>query len=160
MNPATYTVRKMSLSSPTRLASLLVLVTLLTPYYFIEQNLLGGSSLRIVTPIWALVSYSGAPYVVEFPLGMTMDYSPFWGLGILMALVAYFAAARREISKKGYFIMVIILLLMQLAYHVVVTFLAAGGPPTSFTPVPIAAAFALILTPLMDREPTRPWGSP
>lgn len=96
----------------------------------------------------------------EFPLGMTMDYSPMWGLGILIALIAYFAAARRDISKKGYVIMVIILLGMQLAYHVVVFLLAAGGPPTTFTPLPIVAVVALLLAPLMDREPTTPWGSP
>ncbi|MFX1416592.1 MAG: hypothetical protein ACFFC0_07250 [Promethearchaeota archaeon] len=149
----------MSSSSPARLAGLLVVVTLLAPYYYIEQSLLGGSSLRIVAPIWSLVSHSGAQFVFEFPLGMTMDYSPMWGLGILMALISYFAAARRDISKKGYGIMVVILLAMQLAYHVVVYLLAAGGPPTTFTPLPIVAFVALLLTPLMDREPTTPWES-
>ncbi|UCH05408.1 MAG: hypothetical protein JSW05_04380 [Candidatus Thorarchaeota archaeon] len=150
----------MSSTSPTRLAALLVVATLLTPYYFIEQSLMGGSSVRIVAPIWALVSHSGAQFVLEFPLGMTMDYSPLWGLGILLALIAYFAAARRDISKQGYAIMVIILLAMQLAYHMVVSFLAVGGPPTIFTPLPIVALVALLLTPLMDREPTTPWESP
>ena len=150
----------MSSSSPARLAALLVVATLLTPYYFIEQSLLGGSSLRIVAPIWALVSHSGAQFEFEFPLGMTMDYSPMWGLGILIALVAYFAAARRDISKKGYTIMVIIFLAMQLAYHIVVFLLAAGGPLTTFTPLPIVAVVALLLAPLMDREPTTPWESP
>ncbi len=150
----------MSSSSPARLAASLVIATLLTPYYVIEQSLLGGSSLRIVAPIWGLVSHSGAQFVFEVPLGMTIDYSPMWGLGILMAFVAYFAAARRDISKKGYVVMVIILLTMQLAYHIVVYLLAAGGPPTMFTPLPIVAVVALLLAPLMDREPTSPWGSP
>jgi heme/copper-type cytochrome/quinol oxidase subunit 4 len=150
----------MSSSSPGRLAALLVVFTLLMPYYFIEQSLPGGSSLRIVAPIWALVSHSGAQFVFEFPLGMTMDYSPMWGLGILIAVIAYFAAARRDISKKGYVIMVIMLLAMQLAYHVVVFLLAAGGFPTTFTPLPIVAVVALLLAPLMDREPTTPWESP
>jgi hypothetical protein len=150
----------MSSRSPERLAALLVAVTLLTPYYFIEQSLLGGSSLRIVAPIWALVSYSGTPFVFEFPIGMTLDYSPMWGLGVLIALIAYLAAARRDISKKGYIIMVIILLAMQLAYHMIVFFLAAGGPPTTFMPLPIVAVVALLLAPLMDREPTTPWESP
>ncbi|MHA2602113.1 MAG: hypothetical protein AM324_008305 [Candidatus Thorarchaeota archaeon SMTZ1-83] len=149
----------MSSSSPTRLATLLFLVTLLTPYYIIEQNLMGGSSLRIVAPIWALVSHSGAQFALEFPFGMTMDYSPLWGLGILMALIAYFAAARRDISKKGYVIMVVIFLAMQLGYHMIVLFLAAGGPPTIFTPLPIVAVVALLLAPLMDQEPTAPWDS-
>ncbi len=138
---------------------MLVIVTLLAPYYLVEQSLLGGFSLRIVAPIWSLVSYSGSPFALELALGTTIDYAPLWGLGIVMAILVFYTADRREVSWRGYLVMVFILLLMQIAYHLIIVFLAAGGPPTTFTFLPIAAIIAFALTSLIDREQVASWES-
>ncbi len=93
-------------------------------------------------------------------MGMTIDYAPLWGLGIVMAILVFFAADRREISWRGYIVMVLVLLLMQIAYHLVIVFLATGGPPMTFTFIPLVAIIAFALTSLIDREQVSSWESP
>lgn len=107
-----------------------------------------------------MVSHSGGPFTLELPSGMTIDYAPLWGLGIVMAFLVFFAADRREISWRGYLVMVFILLLMQIAYHVIIVVLAIGGPPTTFTFIPLVAVIAFVLTSVIDREQVSSWESP
>jgi hypothetical protein len=131
--------------------------TLITPYFIIEQSLLGGTSIRIVAPIWSFVSHSGAALFFEFPLGLTIDYLPFWGIGLIVSGVTYFSITREDLTRLGYAIVVFILLLMQLGYFIVTGYLTSSDPPIYFTPIPIVALLALLLTPLIIRSPSSSW---
>ena len=150
-------VWKMNLGFSRRIVVLLFATTLLAPYFIIEQNLLGGTTFRIAAPLWSLVSYSGASFIFEFPLGLTIDYLPFWGMGLIVSGITFFSITREDLTKLGYAIVISILLLMQLAYFVVIGFLTTSGPPILLTPIPLVTLLALLLTPVIIRAPTSPW---
>ncbi|MHA2140474.1 MAG: hypothetical protein ACXADC_07365 [Candidatus Thorarchaeota archaeon] len=141
----------MNLGFPRRIALLLILVTLLAPYSIIEWSLLGGTSIRIVAPIWSLISLADGPYIFEFPVGLTIDYLPFWGMGLIIAGVTHFSLARNGLTKMGYAIVVFILLILQLGYSVVIGYLIATGPSLSITPLPVVALLALMFAPFFNR---------
>ncbi|MFW9912202.1 MAG: hypothetical protein ACFFEU_07010 [Candidatus Thorarchaeota archaeon] len=147
----------MSLGFSRRVASGLLATTMLAPYFIIEENLLGGAILRIVAPLWSLVSYSGASYVFEFPLGPTIDYLPFWGMGLIVSGITLLSLTREDLTKMGYAIVISILLLMQLAYFILIGYFTASGPPILITPIPLVAILALSLTPVIIRAPTSSW---
>jgi hypothetical protein len=152
----------MSSGFPRRIALFLIGVTLLAPYFVIERSLLGGTSFRIVAPIWSLISHSGATFVFEFPIGLTMDYLPFWGMGLIIAGMTHISIARNDLTKMGYAIVVVILLILQLGYFIVIGYLIASGPPLSITPLPVVALLALLFAPFFNRFAisTRESGSP
>ncbi|MHA2211000.1 MAG: hypothetical protein ACXABV_17740 [Candidatus Thorarchaeota archaeon] len=131
--------------------------TLLAPYFIIEQNLLGGTSVWIVAPLWSFVFHSGAAFFFEFPLGLTIDYLPFWGMGLILSGVTFFSITREDLTRLGYAIVVFILLLMQLGYFVVIGYLTSSGPLINITPIPIVAVLALFLTPIIIRAPSSSW---
>ncbi|MFW9888401.1 MAG: hypothetical protein ACFFER_09475 [Candidatus Thorarchaeota archaeon] len=147
----------MSLGFSRRIVSLLLATTLLAPYFIIEQNLLGGTIFRIVAPLWSFVSYSGASFVFEFPLGLTLDYLPFWGMGLIVSGITFLSITREDLTKLGYAIVISILLLMQLAYFILMGYLTASGPPILITPIPLVAILALSLTPVIIRAPSSSW---
>ncbi|MFX0053667.1 MAG: hypothetical protein ACFFAX_07430 [Promethearchaeota archaeon] len=142
-----------------RIVSLMLATTLLAPYFIIEQNLLGGTTFRITAPLWSLVSYSGASFMFEFPLGLTMDYLPFWGMGLIVSGVTFFSLTREDLTKLGYVIVMCILLLMQLAYFLVIGFLTTSGPPILITPIPLVTILAIFLTPVIIRSPHSSWAA-
>ncbi|MFW9863238.1 MAG: hypothetical protein ACFFEX_01795 [Candidatus Thorarchaeota archaeon] len=147
----------MNIGFSRRIASLLLATTLLAPYFIIEQNLLGGATFRIAAPLWSLVSYSGASLIFEFPLGLTLDYLPFWGMGLIVSGVTFFSITREDLTKVGYAIVMVILLLIQLAYFIVIGYLTTSGPPILITPIPLVAVMALLLTPAIIRSPHSSW---
>jgi hypothetical protein len=149
----------MSLGFSWKVTMLLMTVTLLTPYFIIEQSLLGGTSVRIVAPIWSFVSHSGAAFFFEFPFGLTIDYLPFWGIGLIITGMTYFSISREDLTKLGYAIVMIILLLMQLGYFLVISYITSNGPSISITPIPIVALLALLMTPIIIRAPSSSWES-
>jgi len=140
-----------------RIVLFLMATTLFAPYFIIEQSLLGGTSVRIVAPLWSLVSHSGADFFFEFPLGFTIDYLPFWGMGLIVSGMTFFSTTREDLTRLGYAIVVFIMLLMQLGYFVVIGYLTSSGPPIFITPIPIVALLALFLTPIIIRAPSSSW---
>jgi hypothetical protein len=149
----------MRLGFPRKIALFLIAATLLAPYFIIEQSLLGGTSIRIVAPIWSFVSHSGGSFFFEFPLGLTIDYLPFWGMGLIVSGVTFFSIVREDLTRLGYAIVVFILLLMQFGYFVVIGYLTSSGPPISFTPIPLVTLLALLLAPIIIRPPSSSWES-
>ncbi|MFW9965762.1 MAG: hypothetical protein ACFFEA_01280 [Candidatus Thorarchaeota archaeon] len=145
------------MESPRKITLFLIAVTLFAPYFLIEQSLLGGTIIRIVAPLWSFVSYFAAPFAFEFPFGLTIDYLPFWGMGLIIAALAYSSMARNELTKLGYVIVAFIFLLMQLGYFIVIGYITSGGPPISITPIPIVALLALLMAPLIYRSQPSRW---
>lgn len=146
----------MSLGSPRKITLFLIAVTILTPYFMMQQSLLGGTIIRIVAPLWSFVSYSTTPFVFEFPFSLTIDYLPFWGMGLIIAALTYSSMTRNELTRMGYFIVAFISLLMQLGYFIVIGYITSGGPPISITPIPIVALLALLMAPsIHESQPSR-----
>ena len=146
----------MSLGLPQRITVFLIAATVLAPYFIMEQSLLGGSSLRIVAPIWSFVSFSGGAFFFEIPIGLTLDYLPFLGMCLIIAGLTYFSIARSELTRLGYAILSFILLVIQLVYFIFIGYLASSGPPITITPLPIVALLALFLAPFIIRPPSSP----
>ncbi|NHJ13330.1 MAG: hypothetical protein EAX95_06610 [Candidatus Thorarchaeota archaeon] len=134
--------------APKVLAGLLFAFAIMLPYSVVTESISGGGRLWFVSVFWAIGVYSDAGILLEVPLGRTIDFLPFWGLGVLLAYLAYVTAKNQDISQIGYVLMVITVLILQVGYMVVLQVVDVGGPSSSYVPIPLVALFALILTPL------------
>ncbi|MFW9847049.1 MAG: hypothetical protein ACFFD6_09890 [Candidatus Thorarchaeota archaeon] len=147
----------MRLKSPSRFALLAFVITLITPYFIIEEQLLGVVIRHLVAPIWSIASNSNGPYFFESPLGMAIDFLPFWGMSLVIVGVIHLTADRHELTRIGYIILVSFLLLLQMTYVLVLTFMIASGPVISYIPLPVVALVAYLLTPFVGRPPEATW---
>jgi hypothetical protein len=141
--------------APKVLAGLLFAFATMLPYCVVTESIPGGGRLWLVSVSWAIGVSSDASVLLDVPLGRTIDFLPFWGLGVLLAYLAYITAKNQDISLIGYVLMVITILILQVGYMVILQVMDAGGPSSSYVPIPLVALLALILTPLTIHSHTK-----
>ena len=126
----------------------LLLIVLFAPYFITFETLLGGSRLRLLAPLWAILMPSGSYPRFEIPLSLSYDYFVFWGMSFLYILVVLLSLGRQEnLTFRGYLYRIGAVLLLQVVAYVFTLWRLSGGFPIIIIPLPIPAIAALLLTP-------------
>jgi hypothetical protein len=130
--------------------ALLIALTFFAPFLIEARQLLGGSRIRLIAPFWSLVSYSSAPFVLEFDLITLLGYLIPWAINILFILLAYYALGRDTLTRGKYAGLTIVLIIAQAGYSIYMM-LTNVGPLFLMFPVPLVGIVSFMATPFIDR---------
>ena len=125
---------------------IVTLFVLFSPYFVTIENLLGGSRIRILAPLWGLLLPSGSTPSFEIPFLYTIDNLAFWGSGLLCILVVYSATQNyEEVSPRVFLLRIFLVLVLQIAAYILIQMKSVSGPPINIIPLPIPVVVSILL---------------